>query len=480
MLVKSCRIPKGSSVAALAREGIVDPTFAAIVERARLPWQVLGAGDEDELAALLKADRTPGTCAPRRGARCRSTRSRPRVLSRDADEKGDVKIPRFGWALTGSGHFFKESLAIMRELPDLDVFVSRAAAEVVRMYRQDFVLPPATRIYKDTTASAAPVGNFYYGVYHTLILAPATSNTVAKCVYGISDNLATNVFAQAGKCRVPTIVFACDNAPELDTEAPKGMVKVYPRRIDLENTERLRSFEATTVVESMAELEQAVAARLAWLVGSAGGRRQMRPARWAGAMAHKLLFLTGRLAEPRLDAHRRRSRAAGRLVAHRQRRREGRGADDRGHRAQPPESAARSRPRDRAGARRMDLDQLKDHYGVPFERGPDEIIDLPQYFGKGGKPPGPVALRHAHLRRDRGGAASSRVERARGARRRAQGRRAPTSSISAASPTCRFRIWRRRCARCANAGHKVSVDSGDVEELRRGARAGADYVLEPR
>jgi dihydromethanopterin reductase (acceptor) len=180
-------------------------------------------------------------------------------------KKDDVKIPRFGWALTGSGHFFKESLAIMRQLPDLDVFVSKAAAEVVRMYRQEFVLPEGTRIYKDTTASAAPVGNFYYGVYHTLILAPATSNTVAKCVYGISDNLATNVFAQAGKCRVPTIVFACDNARELDTEAPKGMVKVYPRRIDLENTERLKSFEATTVVESMAELEAAVTARLAWL-----------------------------------------------------------------------------------------------------------------------------------------------------------------------------------------------------------------------
>ena len=180
-------------------------------------------------------------------------------------KKSDVKIPRFGWALTGSGHFFKESLAIMRQLPDLDVFVSKAAAEVVRMYREDFVLPPNTRIYKDTTASAAPVGNFYYGVYHTLILAPATSNTVAKCVYGISDNLTTNVFAQAGKCRVPTIVFACDNAPEIDTEAPKGMVKVYPRHIDLENTERLKSFEATTVVESMAQLEDAVAARLAWL-----------------------------------------------------------------------------------------------------------------------------------------------------------------------------------------------------------------------
>ncbi len=182
--------------------------------------------------------------------------------------KEKVKTPRFGWVLTGSGHFFKESLAIMRRLPDLDVFVSKAAAEVVRMYRQDFVLSPDTRVYKDTTASAAPVGNFYYGVYHTLIVAPATSNTVAKCVCGISDNLATNVFAQAGKCRVPTIVFACDNAPELDTEAPKGMVKVYPRRIDLENTEQLKSFEDTTVVEDMAALEHAVEARLKWLTSS--------------------------------------------------------------------------------------------------------------------------------------------------------------------------------------------------------------------
>jgi dihydromethanopterin reductase (acceptor) len=172
-----------------------------------------------------------------------------------------VKTPRWGWALTGSGHFFKECLAMIRELDEVDLFVSRAAAEVIRMYKQDFTLPKSARIFRDTTASAAPVGLFYYGVYHTLVLAPATSNTVAKCVYGISDNLATNVFAQAGKCRVHAIVFACDTAPELETEAPKGMVKVYPRRIDLENTDRLRSFESTELVETLAELEQALARR---------------------------------------------------------------------------------------------------------------------------------------------------------------------------------------------------------------------------
>jgi dihydromethanopterin reductase (acceptor) len=181
--------------------------------------------------------------------------------------KAEVKTPRFGWALTGSGHFFKECLELMQRLQDLDLFVSKAAAEVVRMYHQRLLLPPTTRIFKDTTASAAPVGNFYYGVYHTLILAPATSNTVAKCVAGISDNLATNVFAQAGKCRVPAIVFACDTAPEMDTEAPAGMVKVYPRRIDLANVERLKTFEETTMVETIEELARAIEARLTWLSG---------------------------------------------------------------------------------------------------------------------------------------------------------------------------------------------------------------------
>jgi len=172
-----------------------------------------------------------------------------------------VKTPRWGWALTGSGHFFKECLAMIGELQHVDLFVTRAAGEVVRMYKQELALPKSARVFRDTTASAAPVGYFYYGVYHTLVLAPATSNTVAKCVFGISDTLATNVFAQAGKCRVPAIVFACDTAPELETEAPKGMVKVYPRRIDLENTERLKSFEATQVVETLAELEQALERR---------------------------------------------------------------------------------------------------------------------------------------------------------------------------------------------------------------------------
>ena len=94
----------------------------------------------------------------------------------------------------------------MRFLGDVDLFVSRAAAEVVRMYKTDLTMPKGCQVYRDTTASAAPVAMFYHGVYHTVVVASATSNTVAKCVAGISGTLVTNVFAQAGKCRVTAIL----------------------------------------------------------------------------------------------------------------------------------------------------------------------------------------------------------------------------------------------------------------------------------
>ena len=147
----------------------------------------------------------------------------------------------------------------------------------------------------DKTASAVPVGGFYYGVYHTVVVAPATSNTVAKCVCGISDTLATNVFAQAGKCRVPAIVFACDTAPELETMAPHGPVKVYPRKIDLENTERLKSVRAH---------DGGRIARPSWRPRLRQRRRREHGAELAAQESPWLsasVFLTGHLAKARLE-----------------------------------------------------------------------------------------------------------------------------------------------------------------------------------
>jgi len=177
-----------------------------------------------------------------------------------------VEKQRMAWALTGSGHYLRECIAIFNKLEDVDLFQSKPAAEILQQYGYKHY---AGKIYQDKTASSVPVELFYHGAYHTVIIAPTTSNTVAKMVCGISDNLVTNIFAQAGKCRVPSIVFACDTEAELESEAPReNMVKVYPRRIDLENTAKLKIFEETTVVENMEQLDTAIQARLACLKAS--------------------------------------------------------------------------------------------------------------------------------------------------------------------------------------------------------------------
>ena len=80
-------------------------------------------------------------------------------------------------------------------------------------------------------------------VYHTVVIAPATSNTVAKCASGISDSLPTNMFAQAGKLGIPGIVFACDTQALVVTKSPHDWVTLRPRRIEFENVERLRGID---------------------------------------------------------------------------------------------------------------------------------------------------------------------------------------------------------------------------------------------
>ncbi len=192
-------------------------------------------------------------------------------------------------------------------------------------------------------------------------------------------------------------------------------------------------------------------------------------------MADRLLFLTGRLAEPRLT----------RTVADL-------GLPDGSWRianvgvkvaALMTEAIVRNRlkaPLDATrvivpGRSRMNLSQLKDHFGVPFERGPDEIIDLPQFFGKGGKPPD---LSRTDMRIFaeivEAPQLSTEAILARAADLKAKG--ADIIDIGC-QPDVPFPHLEDVVRALVKGGYKVSVDSGDVEELRRGAQAGADFVL---
>ena len=185
----------------------------------------------------------------------------------EALPEGTPPRSRFAWCITGSGHFLDESLEIAARLPGVDLFLSAAGEEVLSIYKMPLekLRERFPRIFRDKTASGVPVGMLYSEVYHTVLIAPATSNTVAKCAYGFSDTLATNMFAQAGKLSIPGIVFACDTEPVVVTKAPHDWVTLRPRRIELDNVERLRQIDHCQVVCSPSELERALDARLAQL-----------------------------------------------------------------------------------------------------------------------------------------------------------------------------------------------------------------------
>jgi dihydromethanopterin reductase (acceptor) len=200
------------------------------------------------------------------------------VTDDNADAIAASSAPtRFAWCVTGSGHFLDESIAIAARLPDCDLYLSPAAEEVLPMYGYKLdELRARFRLFRDKTASSVPVGALYAHAYHTVVIAPATSNTVAKCALGLSDTLPTNMFAQAGKLGIPSLVFACDTEPVVVTKAPHEWVTLRPRRIEFENVARLAAIDHCTVLRSPAELEAALTARLAerglaWLAPAAAG-----------------------------------------------------------------------------------------------------------------------------------------------------------------------------------------------------------------
>jgi dihydropteroate synthase-like protein len=192
-------------------------------------------------------------------------------------------------------------------------------------------------------------------------------------------------------------------------------------------------------------------------------------------MPEHILFLTGRLAEKSLkrvlqamqpapfthDVHVLSIQVAGLMTS-----------DMILRRLPPPTGADRVMV---PGRCRGDLDSLSAHFGVRFERGPDDLKDLPQHFGRESAA---IDLSKYDVR-----IFAEIVD-------------APTMSIEAivdqakayrdsgadvidlgCLPQTPFPHLEEAVRALHAAGHKVSVDSMDTGELLRAGRAGADFLL---
>ncbi|MBO0751363.1 MAG: dihydropteroate synthase [Bradyrhizobiaceae bacterium] len=127
------------------------------------------------------------------------------------------------------------------------------------------------------------------------------------------------------------------------------------------------------------------------------------------------------------------------------------------------------------GRCRVDLARLSEAFGVPFERGPDELKDLPAWFGKRGRPPD-LSRYDMRLFAEIVDAPAMTID---GILGRAAAMRAAGADVIdlGCRPDTPFPHLEDAVRALRAGGFAVSVDSAASDELRRAGAAGADFLL---
>jgi len=191
-------------------------------------------------------------------------------------------------------------------------------------------------------------------------------------------------------------------------------------------------------------------------------------------MAENILFLTGHLAEPRLEAVLKsmdpefewRVVDIGVKVA-----------------ALMTEDIIMRRLPDAGGADKIllpgrcrgDLSRLSAHYGVPVESGPDEVKDIPVFFGRARRP-SDMSKYDINIFAEIIDATAMSIEDIL-ARAEDYSHRGADVIDLGCLPDTPFPHLEDTVRALKIHGYKVSVDSADPDELLRGGKAGADYLL---
>ncbi|HNW61648.1 MAG TPA: DUF6513 domain-containing protein [Piscinibacter sp.] len=127
------------------------------------------------------------------------------------------------------------------------------------------------------------------------------------------------------------------------------------------------------------------------------------------------------------------------------------------------------------GRCRGDLGALGTHYGIPVQRGPEELKDLPRFFNRAAKPVD-LSEYEVAIFAEIVDAPRLSVD-AIVARARALKRDGADVIDLGCLPETAFAHLEDSVRALKAEGFAVSVDSVDVQELLRGGRAGADYLL---
>ena len=127
------------------------------------------------------------------------------------------------------------------------------------------------------------------------------------------------------------------------------------------------------------------------------------------------------------------------------------------------------------GRCRADLDRLSERFGVPFVRGPDELKDIPGFFGRARRA-SDMTKYDIQIFAEIVDASAMSVD---AILKRAEDyvRKGANVIDLGCLPDTPFSHLEEAIKELKNKGYTVSVDSADQDELLRGGKAGADFLL---
>ena len=177
------------------------------------------------------------------------------------------KKRKVAWGITGSGDRLSETIGIMKDLKieyqdavDVRIYLSKAGEQVVKWYRlHDQLSQNFEKICVELNSNSPFLaGDLELGKFEFLLIAPATSNTVAKIAVGITDTLLCNSAVMALKACVPVYVMPSDyKEGTVITRLPNGKdLKLRVRMEDAENTRKLSRMENVFVLEKPEDVRE--------------------------------------------------------------------------------------------------------------------------------------------------------------------------------------------------------------------------------
>jgi len=171
---------------------------------------------------------------------------------------------KVAWGITGSGDKIAETVEEMSKIQEkfgdqlkIEVFLSKAGAQVIKYYRLGEKLELFHKVRKEKDSNTPFLaGRLQMGEFKFFIIAPATSNTVAKISVGIADTLLSNTVLQAVKGFIPVHIMPVDyNAGTVTTILPNGKpLKLRVRKEDADNVRRLEEMEGIHPFEKTCDI----------------------------------------------------------------------------------------------------------------------------------------------------------------------------------------------------------------------------------